>query len=99
MTFDRAGVVDEVETTELSELIETLQELTARLTVISSWNASGATGIRVVGVSMPSTAVTGPQTSAQFIATYNVAGVNYTGRVALENMAAVLSNVNNATGA
>jgi hypothetical protein len=105
MTFDRAGVVDEIETTELGELIETLQELTARLAVIASWASSGATGLRVVGVSMPTTAVSGtvtasgPLTNAQYVATPLAGAVHYTQRVALENMCAVLSNINNSTGA
>ena len=82
----------------LDSLIETLQELIQRLAPLAGAMNSGAVGLRVVGVTMPSTAVTGPQTSAQFIATYNAAGVNYTTRVALENNTAIQSNVNNCTG-
>lgn len=84
--------------TSSADLIETLQELIQRLAPIAGAMNSGAVGLRVVGVTMPSTAVTGPQTSAQFIATYNAAGVNYTTRVALENNTAIQSNVNNCTG-
>lgn len=76
-----------------SELIETLQELNTRLTVIGSMASSGIPGLRVIGVSMPSTAVTGPITSAQYIA------ADLTKKIALENMTAVLSNINNAVGA
>lgn len=97
MTFDRAGVVDEVETTELQELIETLQELTARLAVIASWAASGATGLRVVGVSMPSTAVTGPATSAQVVAALLTQTTSF--QRELFNILPTLANVNNCTGA
>ena len=84
--------------TSSADLIETLQELIQRLAPLAGAMNSGAVGLRVVGVTMPSTAVTGPQTSAQFIATYNAAGVNYTTRVALENNTAIQSNVNNCTG-
>lgn len=76
----------------LESLILTIQELVARLSVLSSWASSGAPGMRVVGVSMPSTAVTGPLTSAQHLAN------ELTKRMATENMAAVLSNVNNCVG-
>jgi len=76
----------------LESLILTIQELVARLSVLSSWASSGAPGMRVVGVSMPSTAVTGPLTSAQHLAN------ELTQRMATENMAAVLSNVNNCVG-
>jgi len=84
--------------TSSADLIETLQELIQRLAPIAGAMNSGAVGLRVVGVTMPSTAVTGPQTSAQFIATYNVGGVNYTSSVALQNQTVILSNVNNCTG-
>ena len=101
MTFDRAGVVDEVETTELGELIETLQELTARLTVLASWASSGAPGMRVVGVSMPSTAVTGPATSANVVAALltQTTSLMTTNRTVSDNLLATIANVNNATGA
>lgn len=84
--------------TTLNSLTDTLQEATQRLSTLAGAMNSGAVGLRVVGVTMPSTAVTGPITSAQFIATYNVGGVNYTSRVALENQTVILSNVNNCTG-
>lgn len=76
---------------------DTLQELIQRLAPLASAMESGNTRLRVVQTAVPSTAVTGPQTSAQFIATYNVAGVNYTSRVATENNAAVQSNIINVT--
>jgi hypothetical protein len=78
-------------------LIDTLQELVQRLAPLAGAMASNA-GLRVVGVTMPSTAVTGPKTSAQSIAEKNVGGVYYTNRVALENLTAVISNVNNCVG-
>lgn len=81
----------------LDSLIETLQELIQRLAPLAG--AMNATAqLRVIQTAVPSTAVTGPQTSAQFIATYNAAGVNYTTRVALENNTAIQSNVNNCVG-
>lgn len=83
----------------LNSLIETLQELISRLAPLASAMNAGAVGLRVVGVTMPSTAVTGPITSAQSIAEKNAAGVAYTTRVATENNNAVQSNINNCTGA
>lgn len=94
MTFDRVGVVDEVETTELQELIETLQELVSRLNVVAGWASSGVPGMRVVGVSMPSTAVTGPATSA------NVTAALLTqNRTIADNLLVTQANINNCTGA
>lgn len=81
-----------------ADLIETLQELVQRLAPLAGAMNSGVVGLRVVGVTMPSTAVTGPITSAQSIAEKAVGGINYTPRVALENLIAVTSNVNNCTG-
>jgi len=83
--------------TTLNSLVDTLQELVQRLSPLAGAMASNA-ALRIVPLSSVSTAVTGPQTSAQFIATYNAAGVNYTTRVALENNTAIQSNVNNCTG-
>jgi hypothetical protein len=93
-----AGAATSAGQAVLESLVDTLHELTARLAVMASWASGGAAGVRVVGVSMPSTAVTGPQTSAQFIATFPVGGVNYTRRMAAENMNAVLSNIDNTVG-
>lgn len=82
--------------TALNSLLDTLQELAQRLMPLAG--AMGNTAqLRVVQSSVPSTAVTGPITSAQSIAEKNVAGVSYTQRVAQENLAAVLSNINNVT--
>lgn len=79
-------------------LIDTLQELVQRLAPLAGAMSAGAVGLRVVGVTMPSTAVTGPITSAQSIAEKNVGGVYYTNRVALENNTAIQSNIINCTG-
>lgn len=86
------GVATSAYQVTLESLIETLQELTSRLAILASWENAGATGMRVVGVSMPSTAVTGPITSAQYIAATPL-------RQAMENLVPILSNVNNVTGA
>jgi hypothetical protein len=78
-------------------LIDTLQELVQRLAPLAG--AMNATAqLRVIQTAVPSTAVTGPKTSAQSIAEKNVGGVYYTNRVALENLTAVISNVNNCVG-
>lgn len=73
---------------ELKSLIETLQELNSRLTILSAVKGANET-LRITGISMPSTAVTGPITSAQFIAAI------LTQRIAIENNTAILSNINN----
>lgn len=74
---------------------DTLQELLQRLAPLASAMEAGNTRLRVVQTAVPSTAVTGPITSAQSIAEKNVGGVAYTQRVALENMAAIQSNIQN----
>jgi len=74
---------------------DTLQELIQRLAPLASAMESGNTRLRVVQTAVPSTAVTGPITSAQSIAEKNVSGVMYTQRVALENLTAINSNINN----
>lgn len=81
-----------------SGLIGALHELVSRLAPLAG-AMSPTAQLRVTQTAVPSTAVTGPITSAQFIATYNVGGVNYTSRVAIENNAAVQSNINNCIGA
>jgi hypothetical protein len=53
---------------------------------------SGAPALRVAGISMPSTAVTGPITNAQYVA------ANLTRRLSDENLIATIANVNNTVG-
>jgi len=95
------GASTSVSQEELNSLVETLGELTHRLAVLGSFANSGAAGMRVVGVSMPSTAVTGPATSAQVVA----ALLTQTNTLRLDtasmtaNTVAILSNINNCTGA
>jgi hypothetical protein len=86
----RKRVVD----TDIKVLNETLQELVQRLAPLAGAMANTAQ-LRVTQTTVPSTAVTGPMTSAQSIAEKNVGGVMYTTRVATENIAAVQSNINN----
>ena len=83
-----------VEVVRLNELVRTLQELSQRLAPLAG-AMSNTAQLRVTQIAVPSTAVTGPITSAQSIAEKNVSGVSYTTRMATENMAAIQSNINN----
>lgn len=88
--------------TQLETLTETLQELVQRLAPLAGAMRNTAQ-LGVIGsvavTSAPSTAVTGPITSAQSIAEKAVAGISYTQRVAIENNTAIQSNINNAVAA
>lgn len=88
--------------TQLESLIDTLQELVQRLSPLAGAMRNTAQ-LGVIGsvavTSAPSTAVTGPITSAQSIAEKAVAGIMYTQRVAIENNTAIQSNINNAVAA
>lgn len=55
----------EVNQDVLYSLVETIQELNARLLPLASAMESGNTRLRVVQTAVPSTAVTGPLTDAQ----------------------------------
>ncbi len=92
------GILPPAEDSTRTSLIETLQELVQRLAPLGGViaNVGGAT-LRVSQTSVPSTAVTGPITSAQSIAEKALAGISYTQRVALENLTAIQSNINNIT--
>ena len=84
--------------TQLETLTETLQELVQRLAPLAG--AMGNTAqLRVIQTSVPSHAVTGPITSAQSIAEKAVAGINYPEKVAITNLTAIQSNINNAVAA
>jgi len=75
------------ETLSLSaSLIETLQELTSRLSLLAGMANSGAPALRVAPISSVSTAVTGPITQVQDLAN------NLTMRIATENNASIQSN-------
>lgn len=97
-----AHIVDaNVLATSLYELTETMRELVARLAVLASWANAGAAGMRVVGVSMPSTAVTGPATSAQVVAALLTQTLTLmsTNRTVSNNLLVTQANINNCTGA
>lgn len=80
--------------TNLNSLVETLQELIQRLAPLAG--AMGNTAqLRVVQTSVPSTAVTGPITSAQSIAEKAAGGISYPEKMAITNLTAISSNINN----
>lgn len=81
--------------TQLESLVDTLQELVQRLSPLAG-AMNNTAQLRVIQTAVPSTAVTGPITSAQSIAEKAVAGISYTQRVAIENNTAIQSNINNA---
>lgn len=85
----------------LESLIDTLHELSQRLAPLGGAVAMvGGQSLRtlVLGTVAVSGVVSGPQTSAQFIAAYNLAGRNWPIAMALHNMAAQ-ANINNVTAA
>lgn len=88
--------------TQLESLIDTLQELVQRLSPLAGAMRNTAQ-LGVIGsvavTSAPSTAVTGPITSAQSIAEKAVGGIMYPEQVANINSAAIQSNINNAVAA
>jgi hypothetical protein len=84
-----------ITTEQFNSLIGTLQELVQRLAPLGGAIAAGGSYLRVTQTAVPSTAVTGPITNAQYIATPAPGGINYPPKVAAENANAVLSNINN----
>lgn len=86
---------------ELTSLIDTLQELAQRLAPLAGAMSSGAVGLRVVGVSMPSTAVTGTFYQTTQPISQALIGSHTADAIAKaqNNLTAVLSNINNAVGA
>lgn len=84
--------------TQLESLVETLQELVQRLAPLAGAMSNPA-ALRVAPISSVSTAVTGPITSAQSIAEKAVAGILYSEKVAITNLTAIQSNINNAVAA
>lgn len=81
----------------LDSLIETLQELVQRLAPLGG-AISATAQIRSVVTGAVTATGGGYITSAQSIAEKNVGGVQYEQRVAIANLTAVLSNVNNVIG-
>lgn len=80
--------------TTLNSLIETLQELSQRLLPLAG-AMSPTAQLRVLQTSVPSTAVTGPITSAQSIAEKAVGGILFTEKIAITNLTATQANINN----
>ncbi len=80
-----------------NQLVETLQELAQRLAPLASAMEAGNTRLRVVQTAVPSTAVTGPITSAQSIAEKAVSGVLFPEKMAITNNTAIQSNIVNVT--
>lgn len=80
--------------TTLNSLVETLQELIQRLAPLAGAVANTAQ-LRVVQTSVPSTAVTGPITSALSIAEKAVGGIMYAEKMAITNNTAIQSNISN----
>jgi len=101
LSQDTSNLATSVNQATLESLINTLQELIQRLAPLASAvTMVGGQSLKVSGSvavsSAPSTAVTGPITSANSIAEKNIAGVSYTQKVAGENLTAILGNINNA---
>lgn len=82
--------------TTLNELVETLQELVQRLAPLAG-AINNTAQLRVIQSSVPSTAVTGPITSAQSITEKAVGGVSFPEKIAITNLTAIHSNINNVT--
>jgi hypothetical protein len=91
VTAPETGLNKEVTQLQLQSLIETLQELTLRLTVLTAVKGINES-LRVTPITSVSTAVTGPITSAQHLAN------ELTKRIAIENNTAIQSNIINVTG-
>lgn len=104
-TFDTTGLATDTKQdsqiglgTTLNSLVETLQELIQRLAPLAGIIANTAQ-LRVVQAAVPSTAVTGPITSAQSIAEKAVGGISYAEKMARTNNTAIQSNIINCIGA
>lgn len=80
-----------------NQLVETLQELAQRLAPLAGAVSNGGSYIRVTQTAVPSTAVTGPITSAQSIAEKAVSGVLFPEKMAITNLTAIQSNIQNVT--
>lgn len=84
--------------TTLNSLVETLQELTSRLAVIASMANAGQPALRVIPIASVSTAVTGTVTVASTSITNFGTGIPASEMAHdMNNMTAVLGNINNVT--
>ena len=87
------GIID------LAELIETLNELNTRLTVLASMANSGQPALRTIPIASVSTAVTGTVTATVANASILSIGSSGIGTNAINNTLVTLANINNATAA
>lgn len=83
--------------TTLNSLTETLQELTARLTVLASMANSGQPALRTIPIASVSTAVTGSVTATVANASILSIGSGATVSNAMNNTLVTLANINNAS--
>lgn len=92
------GLATDANQVLLNSLIETLNELNTRLTVLAGMANSGAPALRVAPISSVSTAVTGAVTVASTSITNFGTGIPASEMAHdMNNMTAVLSNINNVT--
>ena len=80
----------------LNSLVETLQELNTRLTVLASMSNAGAPALRTIPIASVSTAVTGTVTATVANATVLSIGSGATVSNAMNNTLTTLANINNA---
>lgn len=81
----------------LNSLVETLQELNTRLTVLASMSNAGAPALRTIPIASVSTAVTGTVTATVANASILSIGSGGIGTNAINNTLVQLANINNAT--
>lgn len=82
-----------------ADLIETLNELNARLAVLAGMANAGAPALRVIPIASVSTAVTGTVTATVANATVTSIGPGATVSNAMNNTLVELANIKNATAA
>lgn len=83
--------------TQLNSLIETMQELTARLTVLGSMANSGAPALRTIPIASVSTAVTGSLTAVTTLTNFGTGAPAKEVADDVNNMMVTLANINNAS--
>jgi hypothetical protein len=81
----------------LNSLVETLNELNTRLTVLASMANSGQPALRTIPIASVSTAVTGTVTATVANATIATIGSGGFATNAINNTLVTLANINNAT--
>lgn len=81
----------------LNSLVETLQELNTRLTVLASMSNAGAPALRTIPIASVSTAVTGTVTATVANASILSIGSGATVSNAMNNTLTTLANINNVT--